>query len=232
MINILFSPHWFSGRDILIDIFSIIVLIIISIVTFRYHRLNRGQKKHLYFSLATILLTLSFVFKIITNFTLYEQVYKTVPLGIFTLTYSTVHYSDTLFLIGTLLYRFFTLFGFYLLFRIYCEKHSWYLDALMIYLIIIAMYFTSHAYYIFHLTTFLLILPLVWRYVTNYRKTRDRAGQLIAWSFAIIAVSQIAFVLLSLDKIVYVLAEGIQFIGYVLLLLSFLMVRRYGKKKK
>jgi len=232
MLNILFSPQWFSGRDILIDIFSIIVLLTIAFVTFRYHRLNKGQKKHIYFSLATVVLALSFLAKIITNFTLYEQVYKIVPLGIFTLTYTTVQYSDTLFLIGTLLYRFLTLLGFYLLFRIYCGKQSWYLDALMIYFIIIAMYFTSHAYYIFHLTTFILILPLAWRYVFNYRQTKDKAAQLLAWSFSIIAISQLAFILLSIDKIVYVLAEGIQFIGYVLLLLSFLMVRFYGKKKK
>ncbi|MBI4151564.1 hypothetical protein HY496_01225 [Candidatus Woesearchaeota archaeon] len=232
MINIFFSPHWFSGRDILIDIFSIIVLLTISFVTFRYYRLMKSHKKHLYFSIATILLALSFISKIVTNFTLYEQFYNTIFLGPLALTFRTVHYSDTLFLVGTLIYRFLTLLGFYLLFRIYSENKLWYTDVLIIYLLVIAMYFTSQAYYIFHLTALFLLLPLVWRYICNCRQTKDKAGKLIAWSFGTIAASQVAFILLSIDKIVYVLAEMIQFIGYVLLLSSFLLVRFYGKKKK
>src|SRR3989344_797970 len=232
MLNILFSPRWFSGGDILIDIFSIVVLLVISVVTFRYHQLNQGQKKHIYFSLATLFLALAFVFKIITNFTLYEHVYRTFSIGVFTLVYGGINFSDTLFLVGTLLYRLFTLLGFYLLFRIYCRRYSLYLDALMIYFMIIIMYFASHAYYIFHLTALLFLLPLVRHYIVNYRRTKDKAGQLIAWSFGLIAASQVASILLSIDQIVYVLEEGIQFIGYVLLLLTVLMVRFYGKKKK
>ncbi len=232
MLNILFSPQWFHGQDILIDIVSVIVLAIISMMTFQYHRYSKKQNQHLFFSIATALLALSFVFKIMTNFTLYEQVYRTVPLGFLTLTYKTVHYSDTLFLIGALLYRLFALAGFYLLYLVYAEKQSWYLHTLMVYFMVVSLYFTSHAFYIFHLTTLLLLLPLLWRYYSNYRRTKDKAGKLITWSFALIAASQLAFIFLDIDDFIYVLAEGIQLVGYCLLLISFILVLRYGKKKK
>ncbi len=232
MLNILFSPHWFYGQDILIDIVSVVVLLLISGLTFRYHRFSKRENKHLLFSIATLLLALSFLFKIMTNFTLYEQMYRTVPLGFFTLTYSTVHYSDQLFLVGTLLYRLLTVVGFYLLYLVYSERHARYIHWLVAYFMIISLYFTSHAFAIFHLTTLLLLLPLLWHYYSNWRKTKDKAGKLIAWSFSIIALSQIAFIFLDFDKLVYVLAESIQLLGYSLLLLSLLLVLRHGKKKK
>ncbi len=232
MLNILFSPQWFHGQDILIDIVSVIVLLLISGVTFQYHRFNKKEKKHLLFSIATLLLAISFVFKIMTNFTLYEQMYRTVILGFFTLTYKTVHYSDQLFLLGTLLYRLLTLAGFYMLYLVYTKNNSWYLHALMIYFMVVSLYFTSHAFSIFHLTTLLLLLPLLWHYYANCRRTKDKAGKLILASFSIIAISQIAFIFLDFDKIIYVLAESIQLLGYSLLLISLLLVLRHGKKKK
>ncbi len=231
MLNILFSPNWFYGKDILIDIVSVIVLGLISGVTFNYYRCNRQKKEHLCFSIASFLLSLSFLFKILTNFTLYTHVLKTQQFGFLTFTYQTIQYSDTLFLAGTLLYRLFTLIGFYLLFLIYYPKQSKPSVFFMIYLLIIATYFTSQTYYIIHVTTFLFLIFLVKKYYDNSLKTKDRPAKLILWSFLIISASQLIFIFMGIEKIFYVVAESVQLVGYVLLLISLLMVHHYGRKK-
>ena len=232
MINILFSPKWFYGKDILIDVVSIIVLVMISFVTFRFYRLNKKKKQHLYFSLASALLLLSFIFKILTNFTLYEHVTTTKQIGFFTLTFHTIHYSDTLFLVGTILYRLLTLLGFYLLFSIYYKEQPKPIYLLMFFFIFISTYFTSQTYYIFHLAALLFLIFITKKYYANYLKTKDRPAKLIFWSFGIILLSQLIFIFIGLTKILYVIAEVTQLLGYALLLVSFMMVLYYGKKKK
>ena len=231
MLNILFSPKWFYGKDILIDIVSIIVLGLISYVTFRYYHINKHKKQHLWFSIASLLLSLSFLFKILTNFTLYQQVLRTQQLGLFTFTYQTVQYSDTLFLVGTLLYRLLTLLGLYVLFSIYYNDQPKPMYLLTVFFIFVSTYFTSANYYIFHITALLLLMFVVKKFHDNSIKTKDKLAKLICGSFAVIMLSQLVFVFVHLAGILYVIAEIIQLIGYGLLLASFILVRHYGKKK-
>jgi len=232
MINILFSPRWFFGKDILIDVVSVIVLALISYVTFRYYRINKNKTQHLSFSIATGLLALSFIFKIITNFTLYELEMHTKTFGLLTFTYQTVEASNTLFLIGTLLYRFLTLIGFYILFSTYYKEKNRSIYLIMAYFIFVATYFASQAYYIFHLSALLFLLFIVKKYLDNYRRTRDKPAKLILTSFLIILISNAIFIFVELNHLLYVIAEIVQLLGYVMLLISLITVLRYGKKKK
>ncbi len=231
MLNILFSPQWFYDKDILIDIVSVIVLGLISYVTLRYYQLTR-KRQHMFFSLASALLSLSFIFKIITNFTLYHYVLKTQQIGSFTSTSLIIQNSDTLLLAGTLLYRLLTLLGFYLLFSIYYNQQPKPVYTLMIFFIFVATCFTSTNYYIFHLAVLLFLIFIVRKYYQNYIKTRDRPAKLIFISFGIIMLSQFVFLFINFTNVLYVLAEIIQLFGYSLLLTSFIMVLYYGKKKK
>ena len=232
MINILFSPRWFYGKDILIDIVSVIVLMLISYVTFRYYRINKNKKQHLSFSIATGLLALSFIFKIITNFTLYEFELKTKTLGLLTFTYQTIEVSNTLFLVGTLLYRFLTLIGFYLLFSTYYKENQKPVFLIMAYFIFIATYFASQAYYVFHLSALIFLLFIVKKYFDNYSRTKDKPAKLILTSFIIILISHAIFIFVEMEHLLYVVAEITQLFGYAMLLISFITVLRYGKKKK
>jgi len=232
MINILFSPRWFYGKDIMIDAVSVIVLAFISYITFRYYKINKNKKQHLSFSIATGLLALSFIFKIITNFTLYTFELHTKNFGLLTFTYQTVEASNTLFLVGTLLYRFLTLIGFYLLFSTYYNEKQKPVFLIMSYFIFVATYFASQAYYVFHLSAFLFLLFIVKKYFDNYKKTRDKPAKLIFASFIIILISHAIFIFVELEHLLYVVAEITQLLGYTMLLISFITVLRYGKKKK
>ncbi|MBT4539352.1 hypothetical protein HOI26_02375 [Candidatus Woesearchaeota archaeon] len=231
MLNILFSPKWFYGKDIIIDIVSIFVLLLIAYFNMQYYKLDRRKKGHMFFSVATSFLALSFFFKIITNFTLYQYVLEKKQFGLMTIIYQTVQYSDTLFLVGTLLFRLFTLLGFYILFSIYCKKQQKPIYFLIIYFIIMITYFTLSEYHVFHLTTLILLLFLIKKYYDNYLKTKDKPAGLIFWSFLTIALSQLIFIFIGINNTFYVVAESVQLFGYLLLVISFIMVRKYGKKK-
>jgi hypothetical protein len=61
--------------------------------------------------------------------------------------------------------------------------------------------------------------------------TKDLPARWLFVSFATIALSQLFFMFIRMEEELYVVAEGVQLLGYIILLVGFLMVLYYGKKK-
>ena len=231
MINLIYSPQWFYGKDIFIDIISLIVLALISFFAFKYYKFNKEKKNHIYLCISFGLISLSFLFKIMTNFSLYSIERHTAIIGALAFTYNQIHYTNTSFLGGTLIYRLLTIVGLFSLYLLYYPKQRKSSILLLSYFILVTVYFTQFAFYPFHITAFLLLILLAWHCYQNYRVTKDRPALLIFSSFSIIALSQILAVFLMMTKTFYVVSEIVQLLGYSLLLSAFLMVLYYGTKK-
>src|SRR3990170_997375 len=105
MIQVVYTPQWFYSKDLLIDAVSALVLLLIASFAVRYYKLNKKNKNYLYLAGSFFLIALSFLFKILTNFTIYYKVFETMHFGDFILTYPTIQVSNILFLAGFLLYR-------------------------------------------------------------------------------------------------------------------------------
>jgi len=231
MINLIFSPQWFFGKDILIDVVSILVLLFISFFAWRFYALNKGRKSYALLAVSFLLLALSFCSKVLTNFTLYSVKEHKVQLGLQTFTFQFINYSDNFFLFGTLIYRLLTIYGFYLLYSLYYKKQDKTMIFMMLYFIFVSTYFTWSAYYLFHLTVFFLLLFILFKLYCNCKMTKDLPARWLFVSFATIALSQLFFMFIRMEEELYVVAEGVQLLGYIILLVGFLMVLYYGKKK-
>ena len=99
--------------------------------------------------------------------------------------------------------------GLYLLYSIY-QKHSISTKILFIYLIVVLMYFSRSQYYIFHITSLLILGFLTHNYFYNYWVNKHKTTMWLAYSFAIIAVSQIPFIFVRFNPVLYVIGEIIQ----------------------
>jgi TRAP-type C4-dicarboxylate transport system permease small subunit len=99
MVEFLFGPAWFNGTDILIDLLSVIVLFLIGLFSFRFYKINPTKKNYKQLGISFFIISLSFAFKILTNFTIYYNVIETHRVGLMALTY-----NET----GALLYRILT----------------------------------------------------------------------------------------------------------------------------
>jgi len=232
MVNLVYSPRWFYGVDIAIDIVSVVVLLCIAYFAFQCYQLNKGKKGHLFLSLSYFLLALSFLFKILTNFTVYYVVKEAKLVGDLVLIFSQTHSSNALFFIGVILHRLFMLFGFYLLYSLYYKKQQKSTILFMIYFIIISTLFTPLQYYLFHSTAFLFLAFLIAKYYQNCCLAQDLPSKVLVVSFGTIALSQILYIFIEWNQLWYVLGEIIQLVGYGLLLVTFLLVLHYGKKKR
>ncbi|MCX6707362.1 MAG: hypothetical protein NT001_04455 [Candidatus Woesearchaeota archaeon] len=232
MIEIVYSPAWFYGKDIIIDLVSILVLSFIVILCAKYYKMDSKNKNYFYLAIASLLLAFSFLFKILTNFTIYYTVLEKWHLGIVTYAFNDVHSTNILFFIGFLLYRVLTLLGLYVLYEIYQKDHKRSQILLIIYLLLVMTYFSSSAYYIFHITSFMLLLMLTSQYFKNYRKNKQHTTKLLACSFGTITASQLVFIFVQVNAVLYVIAEAVQLAGYIILLITLMMVLKYGKKKR
>jgi hypothetical protein len=231
MIQFITSPDWFLGKDLLIDMLSVIVLFLIGFFSLRSYRINPTKKTFVQLAASFFIISVSFLFKVLTNFTLYLNVLQTHQIGQYSFTYQFLQPTDILFTIGSLIYRILTLIGLYLLYSIYNPQprsSKW----LSIFLIVIAMYFSQESYYIFHLTSLFLLVLITSRYYTNLKETKSHSARLLAISFFVITLSHLGFCFIMLNPLLYVIAELIQLIGYIILLITFIRVLRDGKKKK
>ena len=232
MIQVVYTPSWFYGKDILIDTVSIFVLLLIAFFSLNYYKVDRKNKNYLHLAISFFLITLSFLFRILTNFTIYYKVFETKQLGLFTLTYQVIKSTGTLFFIGFLLHRTLMLLGLYMLYSIYQKNQSKSNILIISYLIIISTYFSQSAYYIFHVTSLILLLLITAQYYKNYTRNKNPTTKLLATSFVMITISQIFFMFVEINNLLYVVAELIQLLGYVILLFTFIKVLQNAKKKK
>ena len=231
MFKIIYTPTWFYGVDLWIDLISAIILALIASFAFKYYKLGM-KKNYLYLSASFMLISAAFLFKTLTNFTIYYILPHQANFGYVTLTYHTLHSSNILFFIGFLLYRMLTLLGFYTLYSIYEKNQSVSNVLIIVYFIVISTYFSDFAYYVFSFTASMMLSFITWRFFINYRESGHKTTKLLAFSFLFLGASHATSIFLSAGYFVYVLSEIIQMTAFTILLFTFIKVLRNAKKKK
>nr|MCK4929586.1 hypothetical protein [Nanoarchaeota archaeon] len=231
-LDFVYSPPWFYGKDIAIDIISAVVVLLIGVFSFRNFLLDKKNYRHLFLSLAFVILGGSFILKTLTNILSHHQYGISKYLTGFLIPNIIPKYS-LLPALGFLIYASMTLFGFYILYALTSNKGIISTDYLIIaYFIIISTYFARFNYFLFYATSFLFLIAITRRYFLSYKKTKYRNTFYLGTSFGVITLSQLVFIFTSSNHTLYVLAELIQLIGYLFLLYTFVMVLRNAKKKK
>ena len=233
MIELVYSPKWFFGKDIAIDVVSLIVLVLIGLFALKYYSINKKKKSYFYLALSFFVLGIAFLCKIMTNFTIYYIDTQIRQVGFLVFTVHTLKSTDVLFFLGLLLYRVLTLIGLYILYLIYFHNKQPRSTTFIIFLLLVLLtYFTLDACFVFHLVSFLLLIFITRQYFINYKKNKRGTTKLLAYSFALIALSQLLFLFLKMSYVTYVAGEILQLVGYCILLFTFIMVLNHGKKKK
>lgn len=231
MTQVVISPDWFASKDIIILGFSIITLLLIAAFSLRFYFFKKKEhKSYLYFAASFLLLAVSFLWKIATDITIYYNLIKTKQIGLFTITYQTVRAEKVLFVAGHFAHYLLMLLGLYILYVVLNRKSTMN-HLLILYFIVMTTIFSNFSYFIFHLTAFVLLLGISFRYYLICRKNKRKATRMIFTSFSIIALSQILYMFVKLWGNIYVVAQVTQLIGFILLMVAFILVLKNGKKK-
>lgn len=225
MVTFNFSPEWFYGIDSVFEIVSLLITILIAVYAYKLYRFS-GNRNYKFFSLAFLLISLSFVFKIITNIIVYSQALEKIDLGTVTIIRSTITQYEFVYILGFLGFRMLTLLGLIGIYMVSYKNTS--TNDMIIYglLFFILCVFSHYAFIVFHMMALILLIFIVLFYYKNYLKKRSSLALMTLISFFMLMVSQILFTMTYIDKIYYAIAEVIQLIGFLVLMLLYMWVVR------
>ena len=227
-----FSPKWFYGFDSMIEFIAIIVSVLLVYYSYKCFKLTK-ENKYLYFSTAFLSITFGFIAKIIATLAIYKPTITRTALGSSihqTFTSLTPSYINAL---AFMVHIFFTLLGFMILFLI-ISRLTWKnqrVIALLVYFVFLATWISVIHYQLFYVTSFVLLLLITYSYYNNYREIKSEKAKFVAIAFGILLVSQAFFVFIIYSRTIYVLAELIQLLGFVYLLIPFMLIFKKKPKK-
>jgi hypothetical protein len=225
MFELVFSPKWFYGYDIVFEIFSIIVTLLVFLYAHKIYKFSK-KPEHRYFAIAFLMIAVSFVFKILTNFEIYYSALHDVYIGSIYVGNVILYKTFTLHFIGLFLSRFLmgiAILGIYFVVVYRKRRKS---DIIVASYMIAMLVLTSiYACYVFHITMAVLLFFICYGLWGKYKVKRNVYRNMVFYAFMLLFISQIFFSMLSFDTIFYVFGEFVQLIGYLGFLFAYVMIR-------
>ena len=231
--KIVLTPDWFLGKDILIDSFSFIVLIIFSVLAIRSYKLNKKNKNLLYLGTGFGLIALAQMACIFTKLILYYDIGPAQAIGQAIIVGQLLSSVNIFYYMGFFFHNFLILVGFYIIYRLPQKKMYIGDYALVLYFILLSAILSAYEgfFYFFYLTAFVLLVLIVNNYYGIYKENRFVNTKILIIAFSILALAQLVYVL-SKVGILFAVANIIELISYVILLFLIIRILKHGEKKK
>ena len=231
MVKIVPIPDWFLGVDVVIEFFSLIVLLIVIMLAFNNYKKNKENRNLLYLGLGFTLITLAQLASILTKLVLYYDIGPSQAIGQAIISSNFVGSVDIFYYVGFFFFKFLTLLGFYVIYRLPRERKSVMDYVIVLYFIIISAIVEEGFYYIFHLTAFIMLIAIVEKYYLVYKENKFINTKILMVVFSGLALSQLIFALSSFGTL-FPVANIVELISYIILLFLTIRILQYGTKKK
>lgn len=228
--KIVLTPDWFLGSDVLIAIFSFVVLFLLFILCIRNYKLTR-KRSFKYLGVGFFLIAFAELATALTKLVLYYDIPFTQNVGQAIVTYNLISSVDIFYYIGFFFHKLLTLAGFYVIYRLIKKERLSSDFLLMAYFIIVASIFSSSFYYVFHISALILLLMIIKNYWKIYQKNKSSNTKILIISFGLLALSQLIFILSKLEWF-YAIAQIMQLASYISLLILVMRILKHGKKEK
>lgn len=228
--KLILTPDWFMGKDVLIDFFSFVILLTFFILCIKNYKLDKN-KKLLYLGIGFALVGLAQLASIFTKIVLYHDTQFTQAIGQFVITYHLVSTVDVFYYLGFFFFRFFTLAGLYVIYKLPLEREKKTDFLLAIFFILIISILSQNMNYLFRLTEFVLLVIIIRNYYFVYKKNKSRNTLILLSAFSILAFSSLIY-LFSWSDVVYVIANIMELVSYITMLVLIIKILKYGKEKK
>jgi len=230
MVKIVLTPEWFIGKDIMIEVFSFLVLIAFVILAYRYYKIS-NRRRIFYLGVGFGLIALAQLATILTKMVLYYDIGPSEQIGQAIITSNLASSVDFFYYTGFFFHRFLTLLGFYMIYRLPRDRKSIGDYMAVLYFIIISSLLSREIFYIFHLTALFILVLIVEKYAWIYKENNFFNTKILMVAFGLLALSQLIFVLSDVD-ILFAVANTVELISYSIFLALIIRIWKYGKKKK
>ena len=231
MVKIVLTPDWFLGNDVLIEAFSLIVLVLIAIIAIKNYSKNKSNRNLLYLGLGFTLIALAQLASIVTKLVLYYDFGPSQAIGQAIVTSNLLSSVDVFYYAGFFFFRFLSLLGLYMIYRLPRKRSSVMDYVIILYFVILSAIIEEDFYYLFHLTALMILIAIVEKYYLVYKENGFINTKILWVAFSGLALSQLIFLLSELD-VFFAGANIIELISYAILLGLVIRILKYGKEKK
>jgi len=218
----------FYGIDTFIEFLTILVSLSVSFYSFRVYKLIK-DKHYKWFSLAFLLLGISFIFKILSNITFLHKFEVQEANFVFTFM-SHLKSMEIVNFFSFVFYKTFHLIGFLLLFLILSKNEERNKNILFFYLSLIVVLFSIYFNFVFHITLVFILIYLTLYFYENYKKVENINAFLVFMSFLIILTSHLFFIFSDVNTLFYLFGEVLLLIGFMCLLTNQIRLKIKSKK--
>ncbi|MBU2503544.1 MAG: hypothetical protein KJ879_00620 [Nanoarchaeota archaeon] len=229
MVKIVPTPDWFLGKDILVEIFSFIVLIIFCVLAVRAYKL-RKNKGLFYLGVGFGMIALAQLASVLTKTILYYDTAPVQALGKAIISSKILNSVDIFYYTGFFFQRFLTLLGLFTIYRLPQKKVIGGDYLLIAYFVLLSALLSQKLFYLFHITAFILLTLIVVNYSMIYRRNRFGNTRILIVAFSVLAVGQLVY-LLSRVGVFFAIGSLAELLSYTLLLVLMIRILKNGEKK-
>ena len=220
MVLLLNGPTWFWGYDIIFSVVSILTTLLIMFLSFKAYKMTKDSK-YKFFSLAFLFISLAHLafsfFNAVIIFHLSNRLYNILQS----------------FDIGFFIYLFLTLLAYIILIIIVYKIDDNRIIALLLSLTLLFVLFANQHILKFHIISLVLLAFLALQFYSNFKEKANKNAKLVFISFYLLLTSEVFFLVnLYTNEYLYVVAQLIQLIGYLVLFYMFMRVLTYGNEKR
>ncbi|MFC1685918.1 hypothetical protein ACFLZZ_02745 [Nanoarchaeota archaeon] len=212
-----FTPDWFLGKDVLIDVFSFFILAAFFILATQSYRLNK-KKSSLFLGLGFLLIALAQLSSVLTRAVLYYDTTITQSIGQAVITYQVIKSVDLFYYVGFFFHKLLTVFGLFFIYKLPLKKETKKDFLFMSFLLFMTIALSSNLHYIFYFTSLILTIFIIRNYSVVYKKNKNKNTKLLLMGFYGLAISQAIFIFSNL-AILYVAADLIELVSYSIFLI-------------
>jgi hypothetical protein len=217
-----FSPAWFYGYDVALEVGFAVSALIIALFAYRIYR-TTDQRQVLLFGSAFLLISFSYFMQSLLNLLIVTGADTSPCCGL------TAANISMLGAYGTLAYILLMISGLtvlaYMTLRVERLRVLW----LMLILAIIAIIFSISPLYSFFMLSTILLAVVLWHYVRNYQQSRQTKTLLVVLAFGFLLFGSLHFMLSVDHALYYAIGHILEMIAYMLILANLYLVL-YGKK--
>lgn len=228
--NIFLSIVYPYNFILVINFLILLVSALISYQSYRnYHFLK--IKSFRYFSWAFLSITLGYLFKICSSFTIVHKVI--LELSEFSITFFTnLDLFQDIHILSLIFSKFFLLLGFLILFLTLIKSDKRSEVFLTIYLTIMLLFLSIYLDFIFSLSLVVILVLLTYYFYKNQKQNKTKSSKFVLAAFVIITLGNIMQIHCSYYNPAHIWGEMFILGGFLVLLVNHINIKNGKKKNK
>jgi hypothetical protein len=227
--KLVFTPDWFTGFDVSIEIFSFIILSLFLYYSIKSYKITKN-KKALYLGIGFFLIAIAELATIFTKLVLFYDTTFTRQIGQLVITYQVTKSVDFFYEAGFFFHKLFTLFGLYIIYKFPLKKIATRDLILTGLFIIVSAILSNLFFFVFHIIVIVLLIMITQNFQKVYKKNKLFTTKILVVAFIVLTASHIIFSL-STIRLFYVAAQVMQLASYMILLAVIIRINKKQNAK-